>query len=187
VMEPKVLLLDEPLGALDLSVRKQLQIELKRIQAQVGVTFLYVTHDQEEALAMSDRVVVMNRGRIEQVGTPREIYDNPGSEFVASFIGDTNIIRQNGDAVAVRAERMLIRRIASDSGRWLGGHVVATMVIGPAVQTVVRTDDGQELLVRRQRIGDGGEAESFDGDERVFVGWSDDAQIVLAGPTKEEK
>src|SRR4051812_23453165 len=93
VMNPKVLLLDEPLGALDLAVRKQLQIELKTIQSEVGVTFVYVTHDQEEALALSDRVAVMNRGRIEQIGTPREIYDRPATEFVAGFIGETNFVR----------------------------------------------------------------------------------------------
>ena len=94
VMNPKVLLLDEPLGALDLRVRKALQIELKRIQEAVGITFVYVTHDQEEALAMSDRVAVMNDGRIEQLAPPREIYDRPASDFVAEFIGDTNFIRR---------------------------------------------------------------------------------------------
>ena len=92
VMSPKVLLLDEPLGALDLQVRKALQIELKRIQESVGITFVYVTHDQEEALAMSDRVAVMNRGRIEQLAPPQEIYDTPATEFVAAFIGDTNFV-----------------------------------------------------------------------------------------------
>jgi ABC-type Fe3+/spermidine/putrescine transport system ATPase subunit len=186
VMEPKVLLLDEPLGALDLSVRKQLQIELKGIQSQVGVTFLYVTHDQEEALAMSDRVVVMNKGRIEQIGTPREIYDKPGSEFVASFIGDTNFVRANGQTVAVRAEHMLVRREPAGEGRWVGAEIVTTMVIGPAVQCVVRTDDGQELLVRQQRTAANGEAESLGEQERVVVGWTDDAEIALADMTKEE-
>ena len=96
VMSPRVLLLDEPLGALDLKVRKELQIELKRIQEEIGITFVYVTHDQEEALAMSDRVVVMNGGRIEQIGAPHEIYDTPATEWIAGFIGDTNFIRVNG-------------------------------------------------------------------------------------------
>src|SRR4051812_9604446 len=123
VMTPKVLLLDEPLGALDLAVRKQLQIELKRIQSEVGVTFIYVTHDQDEALAMSDRVAVMNDGRIEQIGTPGEIYDHPGSEFVASFIGDTNLIKRDGKTIAVRAERMQIARGPSGPGTWLDGEV----------------------------------------------------------------
>ena len=106
VMSPKVLLLDEPLGALDLQVRKALQIELKRIQETVGITFVYVTHDQEEALAMSDRVAVMNRGRIEQLAPPQEIYDTPATEFVAAFIGDTNFIdapRRAGSPCGPRA------------------------------------------------------------------------------------
>ena len=187
VMEPKVLLLDEPLGALDLSVRKQLQIELKRIQSHVGVTFLYVTHDQEEALGMSDRVVVMNDGRIEQIGAPQEIYDSPKTEFVASFIGDTNFVRTNGQVIAVRAERMLVRRGDPTDGTWLGATILTTMVIGPAVQCVVRTDDGQDLLVRQQRTGANGDTESLGEGERVVVGWTDDAAIVLAGTTKEER
>jgi spermidine/putrescine transport system ATP-binding protein len=184
VMKPKVLLLDEPLGALDLSVRKQLQIELKRIQSEVGVTFIYVTHDQDEALAMSDRVAVMNEGKIEQVGTPGEIYDHPASEFVASFIGDTNLIRRNGATIAVRAERMQVARERTGPGTWLDGEVIATMVIGAAVQLVVRADDGQNLLIRQQRAGGQAEAESLSEGERVVVGWTDDAALVLAGPEK---
>jgi ABC-type Fe3+/spermidine/putrescine transport system ATPase subunit len=184
VMDPQVLLLDEPLGALDLSVRKQLQIELKRIQSEVGVTFVYVTHDQEEALAMSDRVAVMNRGHIEQIGTPQEIYDSPGSEFVAAFIGDTNIIRRDGATIAVRAERMRVQRAPAGSGTWLAGEVLARMVIGSAVQCVVRADDGQHLLVREQRTDVNGEAESLNEGERVVVGWSDDAALLLAGANR---
>src|ERR687893_1808467 len=137
VMEPKVLLLDEPLGALDLKVRKQLQIELKRIQERVGITFVYVTHDQEEALAMSDRVAVMNAGRIEQLGAPREIYDRPATRFVADFIGETNFIRKDGATVAVRPEQVQLARGSADNGT-LGGVVVTTMVIGPAIQCLVK-------------------------------------------------
>ena len=92
VNRPQVLLLDEPLGALDLKLRKDMQIELKRIQQQVGITFVYVTHDQEEALTMSDTVVVMNEGRIQQIGTPQDIYNEPKNAFVADFIGESNII-----------------------------------------------------------------------------------------------
>jgi ABC-type Fe3+/spermidine/putrescine transport system ATPase subunit len=187
VMNPKVLLLDEPLGALDLSVRKQLQIELKRIQSEVGVTFIYVTHDQDEALAMSDRVAVMNDGRIEQVGTPGEIYDYPASEFVASFIGDTNLIRRGGKLIAVRAERMQVARARTGEGTWLDGEVIATMVVGAAVQLVVRTADEQNLLIRQQRAGGQAEAESLCEGERVVVGWTDDAALVLAGPDKGEQ
>ncbi len=97
VNEPRVLLLDEPLGALDLKLRKQMQLELKRIQQEVGVTFLYVTHDQEEALAMSDRLAVMNLGRIEQIGAPEEVYERPATEFVADFLGASNLLA--GDVV----------------------------------------------------------------------------------------
>ena len=92
VNKPRVLLLDEPLGALDLKLRKQMQLELKRLQQQIGISFIYVTHDQEEALIMSDRIVVMNSGRIEQIGSGWEIYENPRSKFVADFIGETNLI-----------------------------------------------------------------------------------------------
>ena len=189
VMQPRVLLLDEPLGALDLSVRKQLQIELKRIQSEVGITFLYVTHDQEEALAMSDRVAVMNAGRIEQIGSPRDIYDRPSSAFVASFIGDTNFVRVADRVVAVRAERMLVRRNAPPGAPWLPGTVVTTMVIGPAVQCVVRTDDGQDLIVRRPRSdapGQQEEAEALAAGDRVVVGWAQDAQIPVDVQHKED-
>ena len=92
VNRPRVLLLDEPLGALDLKLRKEMQLELKHLQSQLGITFIYVTHDQEEALTMSDRIVLMRQGRVEQVGTPRDLYDRPASRYVADFIGETNLI-----------------------------------------------------------------------------------------------
>ena len=176
VMQPQVLLLDEPLGALDLKVRKQLQIELKRIQEEIGITFVYVTHDQEEALAMSDRVAVMNLGRIEQLGEPEEIYDRPATEFVAGFIGDTNFVRTNGREIAIRPERVRVSR----AGGGLGGNVVATMVIGPAVQCVVRLEDGQEVLVREQRSGGQQGVEALAEGERVFVSWAEDEALSLA-------
>jgi ABC-type Fe3+/spermidine/putrescine transport system ATPase subunit len=180
VMEPKVLLLDEPLGALDLKVRRQLQIELKRIQETVAVTFVYVTHDQEEALAMSDRVAVMNAGRIEQLGTPREIYDNPASAFVADFIGETNFIEQDGTTVAVRPERVQLRPGGNATGQGMAGEVITTMVIGPAVQCLVRGDDGQEVLVRQQRGGEESPLEAVRAGERVYLQWPQDAALVLA-------
>jgi ABC-type Fe3+/spermidine/putrescine transport system ATPase subunit len=173
VMHPRVLLLDEPLGALDLKVRKELQIELKRIQEEIGITFVYVTHDQEEALAMSDRVVVMNGGRIEQIGPPHEIYDRPATQWIAGFIGDTNFIRMNGTAVAVRPEGL--RVVAGGAG--LEGTVATTMVIGPAVQCLVRLDDGQEVLAREQRSGARGGIEALAEGERVAVSWADDEAL----------
>jgi len=173
VMHPRVLLLDEPLGALDLKVRKELQLELKRIQEEIGVTFVYVTHDQEEALAMSDRVVVMNAGRIEQIGLPREIYDTPATEWIASFIGDTNFIQNGGQAIAVRPERLRV----VEGGTGLPGTVVTTMVIGPAVQCVVRLDDGQEVLARQQRSGLRGGIEALAEGGRVAVSWAEDEAL----------
>jgi len=111
VNEPRVLLLDEPLGALDLKLRKQMQVELKRIQREVGVTFLYVTHDQEEALAMSDRLAVMNEGLVEQIGSPEEVYDRPATEFVAEFLGASNLLPGT-----VVGEDAGVARIALDGG-----------------------------------------------------------------------
>ncbi len=180
VLQPKVLLLDEPLGALDLRVRKELQIELKRIQESVGITFVYVTHDQEEALAMSDRVVVMHAGRIEQLGPPQEIYDAPATRFVAQFIGETNFIDTRNGTVAIRPERVQLSR----NGDGLAAELVTTMVVGPAVQAVVRLDDGQEVLVREQRVGKGSEVETLAAGERVIVGWSEDEALPLEGGSK---
>jgi ABC-type Fe3+/spermidine/putrescine transport system ATPase subunit len=181
VLAPKVLLLDEPLGALDLKVRKGLQIELKRIQSEIGITFVYVTHDQEEALAMSDRVAVMNQGRIEQLGRPREIYDSPASEFVADFIGETNFIQRDGSVIAVRPEQLRINR----GGNGVPGVVVTAMVIGPAIQCLIKADDGQEILVRRQRGGDEAVDALREG-ERVVLTWDEDAALRLAPSEQEE-
>ena len=177
VLEPKVLLLDEPLGALDLKVRKELQIELKRIQETVGITFVYVTHDQEEALAMSDRVAVMDGGRIEQLGPPQQIYDEPATPFVAGFIGETNFIDEDGQTVAIRPELLRVER----GGEGRRGRVLATMVIGPAVQSVIRLDDGQEVLVREQRRRGADGAVSLAEGEQVSVSWADSEALNFEG------
>ena len=187
VMEPKVLLLDEPLGALDLKVRKELQIELKRIQHEVGITFVYVTHDQEEALAMSDRVAVMNGGRIEQLGRPREIYDRPATRFVADFIGETNFIDRDGTTVAVRPEQVQLMRATAAGNGAIAGVVVTTMVIGPAVQCLVTTDDGQEVLVRQQRSGRDDDVESLQEGDRVTVTWAEGAALMLDHAKEETR
>ncbi|HEX3274832.1 MAG TPA: ABC transporter ATP-binding protein [Gemmatimonadales bacterium] len=120
VNRPRVLLLDEPLGALDLKLRKAMQLELKQLQAELGITFVYVTHDQEEALTMSDRIVLMRAGRIAQMGTPRELYDRPASRYVADFIGDTNllagtVVEQSGEAAALRVGDAVLRGAAGGS------------------------------------------------------------------------
>ncbi len=176
VLEPRVLLLDEPLGALDLKVRRELQIELKRIQERVGITFVYVTHDQEEAMVMSDRVAVMNHGRIEQLARPAEIYDTPATQFVAEFIGETNFIDTGGRQLAVRPEALELTAVGSGT---IGGEVVVAMVVGPSIQWVVRTDDGQELLVRRQRNGTS-TADAWQHGARVEVTWADGAALPLS-------
>ena len=118
VNRPKVLLLDEPLGALDLKLREQMQIELKGIQGEVGITFIYVTHDQEEALTMSDRIAVFNRGQIEQVGTPAELYEQPGNRFVAGFVGVSNLLERDGARVHGPSREGTDAR----TGRGPGGH-----------------------------------------------------------------
>jgi spermidine/putrescine transport system ATP-binding protein len=123
VNRPNVLLLDEPLGALDLKLRRQLQIELKRIQSEVGITFVYVTHDQEEALTMSDRIAVMNRGLVEQLGTPEELYERPATRFVADFIGTTNLL--NGSVESVDAGSAVVRLEGGDACRVVGPDLSA--------------------------------------------------------------
>jgi spermidine/putrescine transport system ATP-binding protein len=119
VNRPNVLLLDEPLGALDLKLRKRLQIELKRIQTEVGITFVYVTHDQEEALTMSDRIAVMNRGRVEQLGTPEALYERPATPFVADFIGTTNLL--HGSVDALNGREVLVRLASGECCRIAAG------------------------------------------------------------------
>src|SRR5262249_28195576 len=121
VNQPQVLLLDEPLGALDLKLRQQLQIELKQIQGELEMTFVYVTHDQEEALTMSDRIAVFNEGRIEQIGPPGELYEHPRTEFVAGFIGTSNVLARNGRRFTVRPEK--IRLLSADAGEGEPGVV----------------------------------------------------------------
>lgn len=144
VNRPQVLLLDEPLGALDLKLRKDMQIELKRIQQQVGITFVYVTHDQEEALTMSDRIAVMNAGVIEQLGTPMEIYDHPLTRFVAGFIGESNIF--DGTVTAVEGDLL---RVDTPAGKLL------TRGSGFAVGEEMHVSIRPEYLEAGERSADG--------------------------------
>ena len=155
VNRPNVLLLDEPLGALDLKLRKRLQLELKRIQMDVGITFVYVTHDQEEALTMSDRIAVMHRGRIEQVGTPEDLYDRPATPFVADFIGTTNLLA--GTVTALRDGESVIRLDSGDtciagSERCVPGQSIQFSVRPEAVR-IDRVDDGPSGLRDVNRVG----------------------------------
>ena len=181
VNRPQALLLDEPLGALDLKLRQELQIELKQIQQQLGMTFIYVTHDQEEALAMSDRIAVFNNGRIEQVGTPAETYEHPRSEFVADFIGMSNVIKRDGRTFTVRPEK--IRMHPEEAMEGEAGTIHAAVYLGPFTRFVVALDDGGELAVVHQNL----ETSSSDAHEmegrRVRLSWSRDAEFTI---NKEE-
>jgi putative spermidine/putrescine transport system ATP-binding protein len=150
---PKVLLLDEPLGALDLKLRQEMQIELKRIQrdvSEVGITFVYVTHDQEEALTMSDRLAVFNEGRIEQLGTPEEVYEHPATEFVAGFVGISNVLERGGRRFTVRPEK--IQMHFDDAGDGERGVIRDVVYVGMFTRYIVELDSGGELTVVEQNL-----------------------------------
>jgi putative spermidine/putrescine transport system ATP-binding protein len=169
VNRPKVLLLDEPLGALDLKLREQMQVELKAIQGSVGITFVFVTHDQDEALSMSDRVAVFNQGRIEQVGTPSEVYERPVSEFVARFVGTSNLLGPGVSAglvgqqgtFSVRPEKIYLVPAAHEADpdeTVADGRVESVAYVGAASRLVVKLDAGPEISVLRPN-GEATEAE----------------------------
>ena len=158
VNHPRVLLLDEPLGALDLKLRQEMQIELKSIQREVGITFVYVTHDQEEALTMCDRVAVFNQGRIEQIGPPAEVYEHPQSEFIAGFVGVSNVIERDGRRYTVRPEK--INLLMDGEAPQAGAHVEQGLVrdvqyVGPVTRYHVTLDRGGELQVLAQNLDEG--------------------------------
>ena len=155
VNEPTVLLLDEPLGALDLKLRQGMQIELKRIQQEVGITFLYVTHDQEEALTMSDRLAVFNEGRIEQVGPPAEVYEHPANDFIAGFVGVSNLVESNGQRFTVRPEKIRIvdeKEPASNGYQGQTGRIREVVYLGPVTRYIVEIDGGGELVAVKQNL-----------------------------------
>jgi spermidine/putrescine transport system ATP-binding protein len=206
VMNPKVLLLDEPLGALDQKLRKAMQVELKRIQRDVGITFVVVTHDQEEAMAMADRIAVMNAGRIDQLAVPSEIYDRPATPFVADFIGEMNHLvgtleGANGNLVATVGDaRFGIGRVvrearpgdrvrvgvrpeevhASTRGDGVPATCLTAMVLGHHVQIVATLETGDEIVALQRRAGDERLEEVAPGD-KVWLGWSATAALLL-GP-----
>ncbi|MCE9649132.1 MAG: ABC transporter ATP-binding protein [Parvibaculum sp.] len=156
VNRPKVLLLDEPLGALDLKLRQEMQSELKRIQAEVGITFIYVTHDQEEALTMSDRIAIFNLGRIVQTGTPVQVYEEPADDFVAGFVGTSNILNRDGKRLILRPEKI---RIVAE-GQSIGeaglhveaGRLVEAVYVGQFTRYLVALADGTEIVAVRQNL-----------------------------------
>jgi len=144
VNQPKVLLLDEPLGALDLKLRQEMQLFLKGLQRDLGMTFVYVTHDQEEALTMSDRIAVFNHGRIEQLGTPTEVYEQPATEFVAGFVGTSNIVERDGRRLCVRPELISFARQGQPA------TIDDVVFVGAFTRYLVVTDAGQRLSVVQQ-------------------------------------
>ena len=155
VNRPKVLLLDEPLGALDLKLREQMQTELKAIQGEVGITFVYVTHDQDEALTMSDRIAVFNDGRIEQVATPEDLYERPVNEFVADFVGVSNVIERGGERFTVRPEKIEVIG-AGDSADGLvteRGRVTEVAYAGAVTRYTVELDAGGSPSARPTERG----------------------------------
>jgi spermidine/putrescine transport system ATP-binding protein len=200
VNKPQVLLLDEPLGALDLKLRKQMQLELKAIQHDVGITFIHVTHDQEEAMTMADRIAVMNRGRIEQLGTPTELYETPATAYVASFLGASNLIAgtvsgpdtvrlrhgpevrvrsaalagRTGDvAVGIRPEKI---ELGGEQANTLDGTIAEQAYVGVATQYLVDTECGR-LTVYRQNASPGlnGAAPG----QRLTLSWSPESTFVV--------
>ncbi len=182
VNEPEVLLLDEPLGALDLKLRQEMQLELLHVQREVGITFVYVTHDQEEALAMSDRIAILRQGRIEQVGSPLEVYERPRTEFVAGFIGISNLIERDGRHMTVRPEK--IRLLAEGEAPPAGAHVETGRIrdvvyVGVITRYVIALDAGGELVVARQN--EQAPAATHDANGRpARIAWLPDQTITIS-------
>src|SRR5689334_22689987 len=175
VNRPRVLLLDEPLGALDLKLRQEMQIELKRIQQEVGITFVYVTHDQEEALTMSDRLAVFNEGRIEQVGAPAEVYEHPRTEFVAGFVGVSNVLERDGRRFTVRPEKVHLLD-EHDSGDRAGWHVERGVIAeasyaGMVTKYFVELEGGETLQVVSQNLATTSSEALEARGRKVKVGW----------------
>jgi putative spermidine/putrescine transport system ATP-binding protein len=169
VNQPRVLLLDEPLGALDLKLREEMQIELKSIQQQVGITFIYVTHDQEEALTMSDRLAVFNEGRVEQLGTPADVYEHPETEFVAGFVGVSNVLERNGRRISIRPEKIHMRD--GDEGPGEGGVVHDVVYAGMVTRYIVDLDTGGRLVVVRQNLETSSQEALAEQGKRVRLSW----------------
>jgi spermidine/putrescine transport system ATP-binding protein len=204
VNRPAVLLLDEPLGALDLKLRRQMQVELKAIQREVGITFLYVTHDQEEALAMSDRIAVMDAGVVEQCGTPEEVYERPAKPFVAGFIGISNLMESVAAAggvrlangilcpaplpegvpdgtpvhLSVRPEKIVLDG-SGDGMVALPGTVAERVYVGTATQVIVELDGGARIVALEQNTERARADDRWELGLDVTVGWLPEHSLVL--------
>jgi putative spermidine/putrescine transport system ATP-binding protein len=196
VNRPQLLLLDEPLGALDLKLRQEMQIELKRIQREVsdsdsdiGITFVYVTHDQDEALTMSDRIAVFNQGRIEQVSPPIELYERPGTEFVAGFVGVSNLLERDGSRFTIRPEKiqLLDASTAPNGLRTERGRIAAVSYAGMVTRYTVALDGGGELQLVRQNVEGASAGAPAEQGREVLVGWRPEHTVAVHGqPTEEE-
>jgi putative spermidine/putrescine transport system ATP-binding protein len=188
VNRPRVLLLDEPLGALDLKLREQMQVELKQIQDEVRITFIYVTHDQDEALTMSDRIAVFNEGRVDQVGTPAEIYERPATQFVTGFVGVSNELERDGGRFTVRPEKIRLLEPGDDAA---GLHTEQGVIrdvayAGMVTRYLVQLDGGGELQVVRQNL-ETSSAEALEQRGRqVTVGWRADQTVAVREETRME-
>jgi putative spermidine/putrescine transport system ATP-binding protein len=192
VNRPKVLLLDEPLGALDLKLREQMQVELKSIQGEVGITFVYVTHDQDEALTMSNRIAVFNEGRIEQVSPPVELYEHPATEFVAGFVGVSNLLDRDGSRFTIRPEKIqLVDPGAAPNGlRTETGRIADVSYAGMVTRYTVALDAGGELQLVRQNV-EGTSVDEWRAEQgrEVVVGWRPEHTVAVRGSstTTEEE
>lgn len=206
VVEPPILLLDEPLGALDLKLRKEMQFELKQLNKRLGITFVYVTHDQEEALTMSDRIAVMDNARVAQIGTPAEIYERPRTAFVARFIGESNFLDGTGDGtgnvvsaagsfrvpgtpsgavkISLRPERVELRAAHDATGpNHLPGTVEAVIYRGEMLHIRARLDGGGDIVAAARNEGQLNRPFSFAPGEKVQVTWSvEDGRLLEADP-----
>jgi putative spermidine/putrescine transport system ATP-binding protein len=169
VNRPPVLLLDEPLGALDLKLRQEMQSFLQALQRDLGITFVYVTHDQEEALTMSDRLAVFNEGRIEQVGAPADVYEHPQTEFVAGFVGVSNVLERDGRRFTIRPEK--IRMVDEAAGDGEAGTIREVVYVGMVTRYVVDLDTGGELVVVRQNLETSSQEALAEQGKRVRLSW----------------
>ena len=187
VNRPAVLLLDEPLGALDLKLREQMQVELKQIQGEVGITFVYVTHDQDEALTMSDRIAVFNEGRIEQIGSPSEVYEQPANLFVAGFVGVSNVLERDGNRFTVRPEkiRVLGDGESADGYHVEGGTIFDVSYAGMITRLHVQLDAGGELQVVRQNLETTSEDALEDKGRKVRLGWREEHTYAIEKEKEE--
>lgn len=167
-----MLLLDEPLGALDLKLRQEMQVELKRIQRQIGITFIYVTHDQEEALTMSDRLAVFRDGSIEQIGKPVDVYEQPATEFVAGFVGTSNVIATPDGRAVLRPEKIELTAGSNPVERdGATGRVADVAYLGMVTRYTLELDDGQTLTAVRQNRSLRDERVRFAPGDRVTASW----------------